>query len=186
MPLALLAGLGAGVFCGDAARLLGSRRRSLGRRRAFKVWSEQRRSSEALPAISADLATALAAGLRPVEALAQACRHRDDPLSSAAMVACERIVRGEDADASLRTLASRFKDGRVGGMCLALETEIRSGGSALEPILAVARGAAAEAAVGRTQRAARTAPLIQLVVALGLVPSVLLIAAAVALSGVGH
>ncbi|MEI7889391.1 MAG: type II secretion system F family protein [Actinomycetes bacterium] len=139
--------------------------------------------TEAVPEVAADLATGLAAGLGPFDALDYACRHRSDPLSLAARRACAMVDVGAPARLALDVFAVGGNDPRVSNLRVALESEIRSGGSALEPVAAVARAASAEQAVRRSEMAAKVSPLIQLVVALVLVPSALLLAAAVAVAG---
>lgn len=139
--------------------------------------------SEAVPEVAADLATGLAAGLGPFDALDYACRHRSDPLSLAARRACAMAEVGAPVRVALDVFTQVGGDPRVSSLRMALESEFRSGGSALEPVTAVARAASAEQTVRRTERAAKVAPLIQLVVALVLVPSALLLAGAVAVAG---
>jgi len=164
-------------------RLGRTRRRRSPSARVQRNWGKSRRVAEAIPDVAADLATGLAAGLGPFDALHYACRHRSDPLSLAARRACAMAEVGAPVRVALDVLSEVGADARLSSLRMALESELRSGGSALEPVTAVARAAAAEQTVRRTERAAKVAPLIQLVVALVLVPSALLLAAAVAVAG---
>jgi len=182
-----VAGLLGSVAAMSALALLPRSQRTarpgLSRPKLCRGRGEARRVTEAVPEVAADLATGLAAGLGPFDALDYACRHRSDPLSLAARRACAMVDVGAPARLALDVFAVGGNDPRVSNLRVALESEIRSGGSALEPVAAVARAASAEQAVRRSEMAAKVSPLIQLVVALVLVPSALLLAAAVAVAG---
>ena len=102
------------------------------------------------------------------------------------MAACRRARRGAAWAEVLREMQDEHTDPRLSSLCIALDAEMRTGRPALEPVQALARSALATRKMMQAERAARAAPLIQLVVALGLVPAALMILAAVALAGFGH
>ena len=139
----------------------------------------QRAVAAALPGLMAAIASGISIGLDPLDALSAATRHRDDPLSQQFAIACERIRHGEPLEQALAVVAEGFGDPRVGSLTAELVAARRRGGDARERVSALARAARATARRREVERAARAAPMIQLVVALGLVPSVLLLIAAV-------
>ena len=132
---------------------------------------------------AADLALALAAGCRPVEAVSRCARHRRGGVALRGQMAVERISLGLDP-------LSAFGEGRdaaasqaESSLYVALSSELTSGLAAAPAVAAIARAAAHEARVRESERAARAAPLVQLIVALGLVPSALLLGAGVVVAG---
>ena len=140
--------------------------------------------SGALPDVFGSTARALAAGLTPLEALSATVVHRRDPLSSALQSALMRIGRGEAPTRALHRIQSQCPDPRVAGFVAALDGARKHGTNAAAPIRAMAVAVRAQERSERAGRSARAAPLIQLVVALMLVPSVLLLIGAVVLARV--
>jgi len=151
-------------------------------------WFEHRSAatvSEAerdLPALAYSVAAALAAGVSATEALELASRHSDSPLGRASAAACRRVEAGASLEAALGGLMQELPGQRIAAMCRALVSGARHGTASAEPVAAIARSAAAADLERRRERAAKAAPLIQLIVALGLVPSVLMLVVAAALA----
>lgn len=166
----------AGAIGGIAPGLLHARR----------VTVERTSVANALPALSADVAAALAAGLAPVEALGHAARHRIDPASVDAVRACSRIAAGGRPSPALARLAAQHPDPHLRALVMALDSARTTGTPALPRVAQIAAAAADASRRQRSEAAARSGPLIQLTVALGLVPSVLLLIAAVVVSRIGH
>ena len=150
--------------------------------RRLRTASGSRRAVEFTGPLAGAVAAGLAAGLRPVEALELACRHRRDPLSREFLAACSEAAAGRPLAESLEGVANRFPVAQVASLCTALETASRRGTDACSPVAAVARSARSEASLRRRERSARGAPLIQLVVALGLVPAALMLIVAALLA----
>jgi len=144
----------------------------------------RRQADRALPALAGSVGAALAAGLRPVDALATACRHREDPLGLAVRRACSRIGAGVPLDEALGLLTAEIPGGRLASLCTALSVASRRGTDATEPVRSIASAARTADLIRRRERAAKAAPAIQLVIALGIVPSVLMLVAAAVLAGV--
>lgn len=134
--------------------------------------------------LAGSVAAGLSAGLRPVEALDLACRHRTDPLALEFGRAVAAAAVGRTLRESLLVVRREFPVAGVAALCGAIETASTMGTSAVEPVTAVARAARSANLARRQEAAARSAPLIQLIVAFGLVPAALLIVAAIALSRV--
>jgi tight adherence protein C len=124
--------------------------------------------------------------LPPVEAIEAACRHRHSPLARALVEACARIRRGDGLEQAVSSVAGSFSDPGVAALCLALTSTHRLGTSAMEPVRVIARNCLAEQRSIRAERAAKTAPIVQLIVALGLVPAALMLVAAGILAVVGR
>jgi tight adherence protein C len=153
--------------------------------RRFRTRQVKRHADRALPAFAGSVAAALAAGLRPVEALASASRHREDPLGLAVRRACAKVGAGVPLEEALAMLTSEIRGGRLASLCTALSVASRRGTDPTEPVRSIASAARAADLARRRERAAKAAPAIQLIVALGIVPSVLLLVAAAVLAGAG-
>ena len=135
--------------------------------------------------IAGELGLALAAGCRPLEALERCTQHRGGPAALRAQNALARIKRGLDPLVALAEVGQRAGSQSESALYAALSGELRSGLAAGPAVSAIARAASHEARVREADMAARAAPLVQLVVALGLVPSALLIGASVLTAGLG-
>ncbi len=160
---------------------------------AFTLASLGRRSKplrrDAEPGVeqfAADLSLALAAGCRPVEALSRCSRHRRGAVALRGQLAVERISLGLDPLSALGEGRDAAASQGEASLYVALAGELQSGLAAAPAVAAIARAAAQGARVRESERAARAAPLVQLVVALGLVPSALLLGAGVVLAGLGN
>ena len=147
--------------------------------RSATIVSEAERD---LPALAYSVAAALAAGVSAVDALELASRHSDSRLGQASAAACRRVEAGASLEAALGGLIQELPGQRIAAMCRTLVSGARHGTSSAEPVAAIARSAAAADLERRRERAAKAAPLIQLIVALGLVPSVLMLVVAAALA----
>lgn len=135
--------------------------------------------------IATEMALALAAGCRPLEALARCTQHRTGLPAVRAQTALRRVRTGLDPLVALGELIAQAASQPESAVYAALCGELRNGLAAAPGVSAIARAASDEARTREAERAARAAPLVQLVVALGLVPSALLIGAAVLAAGLG-
>lgn len=136
----------------------------------------------ALPEILQATVRGMASGLSPLEALAAGVRHRRDPFSLSVQLALGRIERGEAPSTALSRIAGFRDDPRVAGFLATLERARRHGTDALAPVRAMALELQTLRRTTRAAKAARAAPLIQLVIALLFVPSVLLMLGAFAVA----
>lgn len=148
------------------------------------VWL-RRRASARQSAVEAELAdvldllrVAVAAGLSAVRALAEVGRRHPGTLAAELHRAAHAVGLGVPATDALTRLERRCPAAGIAPLVAALRRAARHGaplGPALEAQAAEARSRSARA---HAERAARAAPQVQLVVALLLVPSVLLLVAA--------
>jgi tight adherence protein C len=148
------------------------------------VWL-RRRASARRRAVEAELAdvldllrVAVAAGLSAGRALAEVGRRHPGTLAAELRRAAHAVALGVPAADALTRLERRCPAAGIAPLIAALRRAARHGaplGPALEAQAAEARSRSARA---HTERAARAAPQVQLVVALLLVPSVLLLVAA--------
>lgn len=145
------------------------------RRRIRRRAAEMERE---LPDVLDLVRVAVAAGLAPDRALAEVGERHPGVLAAELRRTARRLALGDPAAAAHATLARRAPVPGVAVLCAALGRAARHG-APLGPALA-AQAAEARAARARraAERAAKAAPKIQLVVALLLVPSVLLLVAA--------
>jgi tight adherence protein C len=146
------------------------------------LWRRTRRRAAAVDAELADvldlLRVALAAGLAPMRALAEVGRRHPGVLAAELRRAAGRRSLGLPAATVLDELERRCPGAGIPALCAALRRADRHGAPLNEALLAQARAARAAAAARTAEAAARASPRIQLVVALLLVPSVLLLVAA--------
>jgi tight adherence protein C len=148
------------------------------------VWL-RRRAGERRRAVEAELAdvldllrVALAAGLAPMRALAAVGRRHPGVLAAELRRAAGRRSLGLPAATVLDELERRCPGAGIPALCAALRRADRHGAPLNAALLAQSRAARAAAAARTADAAARASPRIQLVVALLLVPSVLLLVAA--------
>ena len=142
----------------------------------------RRQVDQSFPEFAAALAAALAAGLKPVDALMLVATHRSDALGIAVRSACTRVEAGESLSAALAVVQRECPSARVTALVGVLESGASRGTDIVEAVSSLALSARGSQLAARRERAAKAGPLIQLVVALGLVPSVLLLIAAVAIA----
>jgi tight adherence protein C len=143
----------------------------------------RREGDGGLEQFAAEMALALSSGCRPVEALRRCSRHRNGSAARRGLSAVVRIDRGMDPLAAFQAAAAAALSAPESALYAALAGELQNGSPAAPSVAALARTASNRARRREVERAARAAPLVQLVVALGLVPSALLIGGAVLLAG---
>ena len=131
------------------------------------------------------LRVAVEAGMPPGRALASVASRFDGPLAGEWRRAAAAMALGSPADAALDELVRRLPDQRISSLAETLRGAQRRGlglGDALATLASSARHSAYQR---MRERAAKAGPKIQLVVALVLVPSVLLVVAASLASELG-
>jgi tight adherence protein C len=161
----------AGFFAPD----LHLRRRTRARIRATR---------QELPALLDLLRVAIDAGMAPSQALAAAGERSDALLARELANAAAQVHLGESLDAALARLARRLAAPEVEALAAALRRTTTHGAPLSDTLAAQARDARLARRRRIEEEAAKAAPKIQLVVALGLVPSVLLMVAAAMLAAV--
>lgn len=139
------------------------------------------RAARDLPALLDLLRVALAAGSPPLQAIALVGASGEGELAGAWAALARRVERGLALTDALAQLAKEFPQPEVVGFVGALERALRHG-TPLEDVLEQQATRARELAARRLrEEAARAGPKIQLVVALLLVPSVLIVVLAAVL-----
>ena len=124
------------------------------------------------------LRVAVAAGLSPARALAEVGRRHDGILARELKRATASIALGVPLAQALVALELRVPSTAVAPLTATLNRAARHGAPLGPALAAQAADARARTARRHTEQAARAAPQVQLVVALLLVPSVLLLVAA--------
>ncbi|MGN6190034.1 MAG: type II secretion system F family protein [Conexibacter sp.] len=135
-----------------------------------------------LPDLLDLLRVALGAGLSLDRALAEVARRSRGPLAREWRTASVEIALGVPREVALARLAARCPCEGIVPLVRALQRGARHGTPLAEALAAQAAEARAAQARRLAERAAKAAPQIQLVVALLLVPSVLLLVAAALLA----
>jgi tight adherence protein C len=128
----------------------------------------------ALPDTLDLLATAAASGRSPVRALGEISAGTSGPLAREFAIAIAEVECGASPRAAIAALRARVPGGEFGALVAALERSRRYGSPLADQLREQAAGLRRDARRRIEERAARAAPKIQLVVALVLVPSVLL------------
>ncbi len=131
-----------------------------------------------LPDVLDLLRVALEAGLPPVRALAEVGRRHHGTLASELERAAAECALGVPRHEALAALRRRAPAEGIVAVTTVLDRADRLGAPPAEALAALARDAREGRARARSEAAARAAPKIQLVVALLLVPSVMLLVAA--------
>jgi len=149
------------------------RRRARARGRAMDV---------ELPDLVDLLVVALEAGLPLSRALGEVGRRASGPLAREWRAAAQEATLGVPLDEALAALARRCPAPGMPPLVAALRRSARHGAPLAQTLAAQAAEVRAARARRMRDAAARAAPKIQLVVALGLVPSVLLLVAAALVS----
>lgn len=124
------------------------------------------------------LAVAAEAGRTPAAGFADLARSGDGPLAREMAIADAEIASGQPLAAALRSLRERVPGGEVATLCAAIERSRVYGSPLADQLRRQASALRRDQRRAVEERAARAAPKIQLVVALVLVPSVLLMIAA--------
>ncbi len=128
----------------------------------------------ALPDALDLLAVGTAAGRSPATVLAEICRATAGPLADELAIAVAEIESGRPQREAIASLRDRNAAAGLGALAAALERSWRFGSPLADQLHAQATSLRRDARRRIEERAARAAPKIQLVVALVLVPSVLL------------
>jgi tight adherence protein C len=155
----------AGLFVPDALR---ERRLRLRRRRIVA----------ALPDAIDLLAVGAEAGRAPAAGFADLARAGSGPLAEEFAIAVAELSCGEPLSAVLGSLRERVPGTEMATLCAAIERSRRYGSPLADQLRRQAGALRRDQRRAVEERAARAAPKIQLVVALVLVPSVLLMIAA--------
>ncbi len=138
----------------------------------------QAQINRALPDVLDLLAVGAAAGRHPAALLAEVAGRGFGPLATELGFACAEIEAGVPQTRALARLRERTGAIALGGLAAALERSRRFGAPLADQLQAQASALRRDERRLITERAARAAPKIQLVVALVLVPSALLAVAA--------
>jgi tight adherence protein C len=136
------------------------------------------RAEAELPDVADLLRVAMEAGLPVRRAVAEVGRRHGGLLAQELRRVAGLLALGTLRTVALESLQRRLPTAGVTALVSALDRAERQGTPPGEALHALARDARADAARATAERAARSAPQIQLVVALLLVPSVLLLVAA--------
>jgi tight adherence protein C len=137
-----------------------------------------RRLLAALPDALDLLAVGSASGRSPAAGFAQIARSGDGPLAEELRMAVAEVECGRPLSEALRSLRERVPGGEVATLCASIERSRHLGSPLADQLRRQAAALRRDQRRGVEERAARAAPKIQLVVALALVPSVLLLIAA--------
>jgi tight adherence protein C len=137
-----------------------------------------RRLLAALPDALDLLAIGSAAGRSPTAGFAEIARDGNGPLADELRVAVAALDCGLPLSAALAELRRRIPGGEVATLCASIERSRRLGSPLADQLRRQSASLRRDQRREVEERAARAAPKIQLVVALALVPSVLLMIAA--------
>jgi tight adherence protein C len=145
----------------------------------------RRRLLAALPDALDLLAVGSASGRGPADGLAQLARAGEGPLAEELRLTVAELSCGVPLSEALRGLRGRVGGGEVASLIAAIERSRRFGSPLAEQLRRQASELRRDGRREVEERAARAAPKIQLVVALVLVPSVLLMIAAGLIANAG-
>ncbi len=162
----------AGFFAPDALLEREARRR-------------QRRLVAALPDALDLLAVNAGSGRGPAAGLEQLARTGRGPLAEEMRIASAEISCGTSLGAALRSLRARVPGSELATLVASIERSRRFGSPLADQLRRQASALRRESRRAVEERAARAAPKIQLIVALVLVPSVLLMIAAGLIANAG-
>lgn len=143
-----------------------------------RVRLRHRRLVAALPDALDLLAVAVAAGRSPAAGFADLAQAGAGPLAEEMRATAAELSCGVPLAEALRALRERVPGGEVATLCAAIERSRRYGSPLADQLRRQASSLRRDQRRLIEERAARAAPKIQLVVALVLVPSVLLMIAA--------
>ncbi len=134
----------------------------------------RRRLLGALPDACDLLAVAAAAGRGPAAGFAELARGSDGPLAEELRMTVAELSCGRPLTGALTSLRSRVSGSEIATLCAAIERSRRYGSPLAEQLRRQSSALRNDQRRAVEEHAARAAPKIQLVVALVLVPSVLL------------
>jgi tight adherence protein C len=143
-----------------------------------EVRRRHRRLLASLPDALDLLAIGSAAGRGPAAGFAEIARSGNGPLADELRVVVAGIECGEPLAGALETLRGRVPGSEIATLCASIERSRRLGSPLAEQLRRQAGALRRDQRRAVEEHAARAAPKIQLVVALVLVPSVLLMIAA--------
>jgi tight adherence protein C len=145
----------------------------------------RRRLVAALPDALDLLAVSVASGRGPGEGLAQLARAGEGPLAEEMRIAVAELACGSSLGGTLAALRARVPGSEMATLVASIERSRRFGSPLAEQLRRQASALRREGRRAVEERAARAAPKIQLVVALVLVPSVMLMIAAGLIANAG-
>ena len=145
----------------------------------------RRRLLAALPDALDLLAVSSASGRGPAAGLEQLARAGEGPLAEELRLTVAELSCGVPLSAALRALRARVSGGEVASLVAAIERSRRLGSPLADQLRRQATELRRDGRRAVEERAARAAPKIQLVVALVLVPSVMLMIAAGLIANAG-
>jgi tight adherence protein C len=138
----------------------------------------RRRLVAALPDAFDLLAVGAASGRSPAAGFAELAAAGEGPLAEELRMTVAELSCGKPLSAALHSLRARVPGSEVATLCAAIERSRRFGSPLADQLRRQSSALRRDQRRGVEERAARAAPKIQLVVALVLVPSVLLMIAA--------
>jgi len=153
--------------------------------RERKARRRQRRLVAALPDALDLLAVSAASGRGPAAGIEQLARAGEDPLAEELRLTVAEISSGVPLGEALDSLRRRVPGGEVATLVAAIERSRRYGSPLADQLRRQATSLRRDSRRATEERAARAAPKIQLVVALVLVPSVLLMITAGLIANAG-
>jgi tight adherence protein C len=145
----------------------------------------QRRLVAALPDALDLLAVSASSGRGPAAGLEQLARAGEGPLAEELRVAVAELSCGRPLSAALHSLRARVPGSELATLVASIERSRRFGSPLADQLRRQASALRRDSRRAVEERAARAAPKIQLVVALVLVPSVLLMIAAGLIANAG-
>jgi tight adherence protein C len=143
-----------------------------------KVRRRHRRLVASLPDALDLLAIGSAAGRSPAAGIAEIARAGNGPLADELRVTMAELSCGQPLGEALAALRQRVSGAEIATLCASIERSRRLGSPLADQLRRQATSLRRDQRRTVEERAARAAPKIQLVVALVLVPSVLLMIAA--------
>jgi tight adherence protein C len=138
----------------------------------------RRRLVAALPDALDLLAVAATSGRSPAAGFAELAQASDGPLAGELRMTVAELSCGQPLSGALRSLRERVPGNEIATLCAAIERSRRFGSPLAEQLRRQSSALRRDQCRAVEEHAARAAPKIQLVVALVLVPSVLLMIAA--------
>lgn len=145
----------------------------------------RRRLLAALPDALDLLSVASAAGRGPAAGFAEIARAGSGPLAEELAMTVAEVDCGRPLAEALRSLRERVPGSEIATLCASIERSRRLGSPLAEQLRRQSAALRRDQRRAVEERAARAAPKIQLVVALVLVPSVLLLIAAGLIANAG-
>jgi tight adherence protein C len=145
----------------------------------------RRRLVAALPDALDLLAVSVASGRGPADGLAQLARAGEGPLAEEMRIAVAELSCGRPLTAALAALRDRVPGSELATLVASIERSRRFGSPLADQLRRQASALRRDSRRAVEERAARAAPKIQLVVALVLVPSVMLMIAAGLIANAG-